>query len=73
LTFFAAEAAGRDARVEHLAHDLVVRARSAGSKRRCRGTDIRPIQIQANALTQLGDPLFGKTPGRTTTGVNAGP
>ena len=45
LTFFPAKAAGRDARVEHLADDLFVRARSAGGEGCCRGADIRAIQV----------------------------
>jgi hypothetical protein len=65
LAFFAAKAAGRDARVEHLADDLIVRACSAGGERCCRGAHIRAIQIQPNALTQRGNPLLGKAAVRT--------
>jgi len=59
-TFFAAKPAGHDARVEHLAQDVFVRACSAAGERCCRGADIRAIQIQPNTLTQFGNPLLGK-------------
>jgi hypothetical protein len=65
LTFFAAQAAGRDTRVEHLADDLFIRACSAVGERCCRGAHISAIQIQPNALTQQGNPLLGKAAVRT--------
>jgi hypothetical protein len=65
LTFFAARAAGRDARVEHLADDLFARACFPVGDRCCRSADIRAIQIEPNAQTLLGNPLLGKSAVRT--------
>ena len=59
LTFFAAEAARRDARIEHFADDLSVRPRATGGKRCRRTADVGAIQIDPNALTQRGHPLLG--------------
>jgi hypothetical protein len=63
LTLFAS--AGGDARIEHLADDLFVRACSARGERCGPGAHIGAIQIQPNALTQLGIPLLGKAAVRT--------
>ena len=60
-TFLAADAARRDARVQHLSDHLFVGTRSPRSERCHRIADVSAVEIETNALAKLRNHLLRET------------